>query len=143
MSFSCISFLRCRPFMALMTRRLLWPLKAIHLTRQKKYELLKEHQNGLLPGGFHGDILTISWKDVVAESSYKELVTFKELKKKGFQVIFSWTLLGGIMLHSVFKRMTTKKGGNKGKDWDPLAASLHCVCPSTTVVIESYVYKCM
>lgn len=98
MSLSCISFLRCRPFMALMTRRLLWPLKATHLTIQKKYELLKEYLNGLLPGGFHGDILTISWKDVVAESSYKELVTFKQLKKKDFKVIFSWTLFCGIML---------------------------------------------
>lgn len=82
-------------------------MQKAHENKKEKYKCLNKQLDGLRPGGFRCDTLTLNWRIVVAESSYRELTAFNILKRKDFKIISSRTLIGGIATHNCFQRMTT------------------------------------
>lgn len=51
-----------------------FPLQTAHPNMIQKYEVLRQQLQGLRSGGFHGSTLTLNWRVVVAERSYKEIL---------------------------------------------------------------------
>lgn len=82
-------------------------LQTAHINKRSKYECLRSQLEGLRPGGFRCDTLTVNRRGVVAESSSKELTAFGILKRSDFKVISSRAILCGVMTHATFQRMTT------------------------------------
>lgn len=88
-------------------------LQQAHTNKCNKYRQLHSQLNGLRPGGFRCDTLTLNWRDVVAEASYKELTAFQILRKGDFKIISTRALIGAIYSHRCHQHMTASFGAEK------------------------------
>lgn len=85
-----------------------FPLQTAHLNKIKKYEVLKSQLQDLRPGGLFCTTLTVNWRGVIAERSFRDLMALGLLRRGDFRVLASRAVLGGVISHNAFQRMTVR-----------------------------------
>lgn len=83
-----------------------YSLNDAYENKSNKYKVLRTHLDRLRLEGFYSGSLTANWKGVISGACVKDLIAFGLLRYSDLKVLSMKVLLGGVITHSGFQRMT-------------------------------------